>query len=230
MAFLQTMRHSRFRLTDRLGAVGRRPEDSETRPVLARVIAAPMIAVAIMSLVCLGLLSDLTSQSAAMRRLVDLDLDNAVVLSRLDRELSQLELASATDRLTPETAGPQLVAIRQAINGDSLRDDPALTRLRHEMAELSSHPDGKAQMRSLRSTILRRQLDAQSDAQARADAMQAEVQRSTLVAVAGALLAVLMGAVAASVSLRSLQMEFVAVARIARRLAEVTRAQGPRKS
>ena len=182
-----------------------------------------MIAVSIMALVCLGLLTDLTNECAAVRRLMDLDFDNAVALSRLDRQISALEMDSASGRLTPETARPQLAAIKLALDGDSLRDDPALTRLRHDVAELSSHPDGLAQVRSLRSTILRRQLDAQSDAQARADAVRAAVQRSTRIAVAGFLLAVVLGAVAASVSLRSLQREFAAVARIARRLAEATR-------
>ena len=187
-----------------------------------------MVAVSIMALVCLGLLSDLTSQSAAMRRLIDLDLDNAVALSRLDRELSALEIAAAAGRLTPQTARPQIASIKLALDGDSLRDDPTLTRLRHDMAELTSHPDGQAQVRSLRATILRRQLDAQSDAQTRADAMDAALQQSTRVAIGGFTLAVLLGAIAASVSLRSLQREFASVARIARRLAEVT--QGPGRS
>ena len=95
------------------------------------------------------------------------------------------------------------------------------------MAELTRHPDGKSEVRSLRATILRRQLDAQSDAQIRADAMEASVRQSTRVAVTGLLLAVLLGAIAASVSLRSLQREYASIARIARRLAEVT--QAPRK-
>ena len=225
MAFLPSIRDPRLRRFVRLAAAGRH---ADKRPVLTRVIVAPMIAVSIMSLVCLGLLSDLTTQSAAMRRLVELDLDNAVALSRLDRELSALEIASASGVLTPETARPQIAAIKLALDGESLRDDPALTRLRHDMAELSSHPDSRAQVRSLRSTILRRQLDAHADAQSRVGAMDAAVQRSTRDAIVGALLAVLLGAIAASVSLRSLQSEFTAVARIARRLAEAT--QGSRKA
>ena len=224
MAFLPSLRDPRLRRVIRAPATG---TDTGNRPVLTRVIAAPMIAVSLMSLVCLGLLTDLTNQSAAMRRLIDLDLDNTIALSRLDRELSALELAGVSGQLTPETARPQIASIRLALNGDSLRDDPALTRLRHDMAELTRHPDGKSEVRSLRATILRRQLDAQSDAQIRADAMEASVRQSTRVAVTGLLLAVLLGAIAASVSLRSLQREYASVARIARRLAEVT--QAPRK-
>ncbi len=225
VAVLPSIRDPRLRRFAGHAAEGR---DLDNRPVLSRVIAAPMIAVSIMSLVCLGLLTDLTTQSAAIRRLIDVDLDNAVALSRLDRELSALEIATAAGASTPETARRQIAVIKRALEADSLRDDPALTHLRQDMAELASHPDGAAEVRSLRATVLRRQLAAHRDAQARADAMDAAVRRSTRNAIAGAVLAVLLGAIAASVSLRSLQEEFAAVARIARRLAEAT--QGARRA
>ena len=225
MAFLPSIRDPRFRAFARFAAAWGRVGDAGNPRALTRVIAAPMIAVSIMSLVCLGLVSELTQQSAAMRRIIDLDLDNAVALSRLDRELSALEIAAAAGRLTPDIARPQLAALKVALEGDALRDDPALPRLRHDMADLAGRSDEAAEVRSLRSTILRRQLDARSDAHARADAMDAAVQRSTVIAVAGALLAVLLGAVAASVCLHSLQKEYAAVARIARRMVEATIAQ-----
>jgi len=229
VAFLPTIRDPRFRRFARWAGAGHRADDAGNRAILTRVIAAPMIAVSIMSLVCLGLLTDLTSQSAALRRLIALDLDNAVALSRLDRELSALEIAAAEGRLTPQTARPQIASVERALNADRLRDDPAVTRIRQDMAELSGGADDRAQVRRLRATILRRQLDVQTDAQTEVDALNAAVQRSTGIAVAGALLAVLLGAIAASLCLRSLQNEFAAVARTARRLAEATRPRGSRQ-
>lgn len=223
MAFLPTTRTPRLRLSARSGPAERGAGDSDAPPVLTRVIAAPMIAVAILSLVCLGLLTEISAQSAALRRVIDVDLDQVVALSNMDRQLDELEIASGADPATEAAARQSLTQISSAVADPQWRDESARRLLRHEMAGLSFQGGPSPQVRSLRAAILRRELDAQTDGQARVDAMDAVLRRAKVIAAVGAFLAVLMGAWTASLSLRSLKAEFAAVARSAFRLGQATK-------